>query len=203
MNRKIPIYVILTFFLLVIPSFADFGIKLGINLSYFNFSQPIEAAWDKTTNIQAGIFYKFTLSKRFELQPELYYTETGAKTSGTFWGSKINIKANLCYLKLPILLKFNILNLKNIQAGVSIGPYLASNIKSKTITSYNDNVREDDITDQIRNIDYGLVFGTYINFKNILFDIRFSSGVKKLSTEKESNFSVKNNSLVFLIGYKF
>ena len=210
MFKKITIYSV--FVLLCFPflSSADIGIKLGINSSDLFFSleertssYKLNKKWDKVTNIQMGVFYKISLLKNIDIQPELYYSESGAKTTGLFWGEKISMKQKLSYLKLPILVKFNFINLKNINAGIIIGPYFAYNIKSRTIFSYKNDKTDDDIGDQIKSIDYGLTIGGNLNYKNIIFDIRFSLGGMNLSADEKSYFNIKNNSAVFLIGYQF
>jgi len=143
------------------------------------------------------------LFKNIDIQPELHYSESGAKTTGLFWGDEISMKQKLSYLKLPVLVKFNFINLKNINAGIIMGPYFAYNIKSRTIFSYKNDVVDDDVGDQIKKIDYGLIVGANLKFKNFIFDFRFSVGGMNLSADEKSYFDIKNNGTVFLIGYQF
>jgi len=208
MFKKILIYSALVFLCLSFLSSADLGFKLGVNSSDFFFSSEennyrLNKKWDKTSNIQIGVFYRISLFKNIDIQPELHYSESGAKTTGLFWGDEISMKQKLSYLKLPVLVKFNFINLKNINAGIIMGPYFAYNIKSRTIFSYKNDVVDDDVGDQIKKIDYGLIVGANLKFKNFIFDFRFSVGGMNLSADEKSYFDIKNNGTVFLIGYQF
>lgn len=89
----------------------DLGLKIGANFS--NLSDASHLNFKNKTGLVAGAFLSIG-SGKFAVQPELLYSQQGAKTDlGDF---------DLDYITVPVMFKFYIIeNLLNVQAGPQFG----------------------------------------------------------------------------------
>lgn len=182
---------------------AEIGIKGGLNLSNFFFSDSLGSEWNYLQNFQAGAFFSIYLLKNFSIQPELLYTKKGATADGMFKGEKITESEELTYIKIPLLVKVQFPYKVNFKVGFFSGIYTAINIGAKSITKYKDESIEEDIKNEIKDMDFGFVLGLNIEFKKLIFDFRYTTGFSNIKSDPFVDFSIKNHTLVFMIGYIF
>jgi len=170
-----------------------FGLKGSMNitrnwdsegLSDSGYSTVIE---NKTT-FSLGVLASWRLSRRFHLQPEIYYIRKGSRQSITLNAVPINpIKAtfNLAYYEIPVLLKAYIKGDQELLGTHLVaGPYLsflASNSYTIKNAYLGDFERE---IPGLRSTDYGLIFGLGLDVIGLdarfVFGYRFSLGLAKL-----------------------
>ncbi len=195
----------------------SFGIKAGINLSKFSDAEYRDNESPKFGFHMGGIM-EIPLSKRFALQPELFYTEIGSKSDITNYNivdfnlgyvDEINHRFNerLGYIKLPVLLKFYLNNRLSIDLGPELG-YLVwadykyeSNAGELMASGSGNGKRQYDDFDVSANI------GATYNFKNNMF-IQARFGMSTYDIFDDDFFDVietgrKNMVLQFSTGYKF
>ena len=181
-----------------------FGIKGGLNLA------NLYADEVKDENFKAGFnggFYaKLPVSKGFSIQPELLYSNKGAKLSydaGIFGEGEYRF--NLHYIELPVLAVVNVVKNFNIHAG----PYV-SYLAGANITRLDD---EDDVNsitdlkaDNFNRIDYGLAGGVALDFQNLTIGARYNYGLQNIGESGISGELTKNakNSVInFYLGFAF
>ena len=162
----------------------EYGIKAGFNISNIGGSD--------VNNNKARIFPHFGafleagLTDKVSIQPELMYSGQGTRLE--IPGD--DIKLNLGYLNLPVLLKYN------FDAGfyAGVGPQLGFLLSAKQkVGGSKFNVKDD-----TRNIDFAWVFdlGYQPKGSKIGVDARFNLGLSKL----DEDGNAKSYNRVFQVG---
>lgn len=148
------------------------GVKLGFNST--NFSGDINA--DDRQAFYAGITVDYAVSEKFHVQPEFLYSQEGAKD------------ASLDYFRVPVLLKYYLVEGLYIQAG----PEVAFRVDAES----------DAFEDNTSTFEYGVGFGGGYELKNgIAFDVRYNLGLSDIS--KMEGAVLKNKGFQVGIGYRF
>ena len=113
----------------------------------------------------------------------LFYTQKkGAKNDNS------DVDFNIHYLEVPILLRYNITLLF-----IELGGY-----GSYTLSADFDG---EDISEFIKNGDYGLIFGAGITLGNIGIDARYSLGLANISSFDFDN--IKNSTITLGVEFTF
>ena len=171
-----------------------FGVKAGVNFA--NVDTNDETSWDSKTGINLGFFVEFELSKKFMFQPELLFSTQGAKLEE--FGAEL--KAQINYINLPLMLKFKAADKLYLEAGPQIG-FLTT---AKTEMSFDGETEEDDFKDETKSIDFGLNFGLSFDvMDNLSLGGRYSIGLINIIDEQEEDEEVKNSVFSIAIAYKF
>src|SRR5688572_20088652 len=91
--------------LFLISSFAlaqvSLGLRAGVNLA----NQKAEESGDMKLGFLGGVYLTGNLSESLAVQPEIYFSSMGSKDD--------DIKSNLGYVSIPLLLRFNFNELVN------------------------------------------------------------------------------------------
>ena len=96
-----------------------FGIKAGINSSTITFDPAVYAIESGYKNgFAGGIYYNIGLGEAFSIQPEVLYSEMGAKVIGGIVDPKGLATLRLNYISVPILFKFT----PSWRVGIFLGP---------------------------------------------------------------------------------
>jgi hypothetical protein len=148
------ILLILFLFISLSSYSQSFGLRAGINVA--NLSGEIEGN-SSIVAYQAGVFVDIGVGPIGDLNIALLYSKKGTKDDVD------DITANIHYLELPVLLRFNI-----AIAFVEIGPYGSYVLSAST--------DGEDIKELLKSGDYGLIFGGGVNLGNIRLDARYSVG---------------------------
>lgn len=134
-------------------SFAQevyFGVKAGGNVSNTGKNSIYRQAY---LNFQAGIFADIVVAQEARLQGELLYSIQGGSVAGT---QGLNVKYD--YVVVPVLLKFLVKDAWFAELGPQAG-YL---LKAQGVDSFLGN-NFNDITDQVKRLDFGLALGGEYN----------------------------------------
>jgi len=83
---------------------------------------------------QIGVFKSFSLSEKFNIQPELFYTVRGGDASEDFLFENVIFKMKISYLEFPLLLKYRIPVTSKSKLVLFWGPYAAFKLKAKKCT---------------------------------------------------------------------
>lgn len=155
---------------------------------------------ESRTGFTGGIFFMFQFSSLFAIQPEAYYTMKGATLSG----ENSDITFSFDYIEVPVLLKLIIpVEGSNIRPSVFAGPSVGFNTTAK-IKSESE---EQDVKEDIKSTDFGLVFGGGIGImigKNELgFDIRYILGLSSLDDTSSNADDIKNAVISFNMYFGF
>lgn len=217
---------------------GDFDFAIGPKVGYQTTKLSYYKADIKSSfsnHFTAGIFARFTIGK-FYIQPEALYlstsnifslTATGTPSDNIFnlpTDAEIKLTLNTMDLQVPILLGFNILDIKILTLRAQVGPTINFTLHSKTVfdNKYSlngvEHVIDDNTTDERFNpksITWGLQAGLGIDLlKRITLDINYNFGLSGIlknldGTVMGNTFDLskidksKENIFMVTVGIKF
>ena len=159
---------------------------------------------ESRTGFTGGIFFMFQFSSLIAIQPEAYYAMKGATLSG----ENSDITFSLDYIEVPVLLKLIIPVVgSNIRPSVFAGPSVGFNTTAKIKIESDGESAEEDVKEDVKSTDFGLVFGGGIGImigKNELgFDIRYILGLSSLDDTSSNADDIKNAVISFNMYFGF
>jgi len=186
---------------------AEFGIKGGLNSS--NFSGDTDGTDFKSRfGFNLGVFAAIKLSEKITLQPEILFSTQGAEAENIeafvddmlFTG---DVKFNLSYINVPVMIKYYVVDKFNLEAGPQIG-FLTSAKTSTKLDGYSQTFDEE-AKKYFESVDFGLNFGAGYDFtKNVSAGVRYNLGLSNiLKTELGDNSESQNSVFSLSVGYKF
>lgn len=164
------------------------GIRAGVNTAKFGGDGNNSQTY---VGINAGADLAIPVSRNFSFQPEVAYSELGAK--GTQGG--VEVKNKLSYLTIPVLAKYTFPTSGfSIYAGPQVGYILSARAKSSLGTV--------DIKDGFQSTDFSGVFGFEFMFPQtpLYLSARYQLGFTDI--DKSNNVKLNNNSGTFLLGFR-
>jgi hypothetical protein len=214
--KKLRLSVFLTIaftFILQSALTQQLGIRSGLNYAKLKFTGSTDSdlknalmAYRQTTVY--GGFLNFKIVPLVSLQIEGNYDPRGYKSEvpsysgeGIFEGEEY---VGIDYLTVPVLARVKLL-VFYLEAGPYAGFLLkARHVQTGTITiantsgfETNDYFAEEDIKDELKNIDYGVIVGGGLSFKlgpvEISGGARYNAGFANILKENESLTEAKNS----------
>lgn len=185
------------------------GVKLmgGLSMGNLNFSEDISASVKKTSKMGFIGGLGFETGGRIAIELDLLYSPGGAVLkSAENPESKAKVTISGTAVTAPILLKIRFIpgTTPYIIAGGEIGYILNQKM---TLTAEDGKETEQDITENINRLLYGVVFGGGMELQaggmNVLLEARYRLGLSNLIKEPEPGASIKATALSFLLGIKF
>ncbi|MDR1097247.1 MAG: PorT family protein [Tannerella sp.] len=178
------------------------GAKVGLNRTKEYYGRKImDEDIDFRTGLNAGIYGKYGLSDRFDVQAELLYSQQGYKSSVPLTdvgGTAIvgGYKALSHYLNVPVLLKYYPFNRIYIEAGPQVGFCLGYTYSSGH-KEYDEALKTLD-TDY-NTVDFSLAggIGLYIGY-GLSFNARYIHGFTKTVPHYQDG---KNRTIQFSLAY--
>lgn len=134
---------------------------------------------DSEIGIEAGFFAEFRVSKSFSIQPEVVYAQKGGNRIP---GIDIVRDIKLDYIDFPVLLKFRAPVSSKIIPYLFGGPYGSVLIRGKGDFEWYDKEGVT-ITDQYKNLAYGVKFGVGVEIGRLLVDGRYDLGISDIDKE--------------------
>jgi len=181
-----------------------FGIKAGVNFS--TFGGDADNA-DSRTGFHAGAVAEFKLSENFSVQPELLYSQLGAKTeyneSDGLGIYRVEETAKYDYIALPILAKYYIIEGLSIEAGPQVGFLINAKGETKISAGGESGTSEADVKDLTKSVDFGVAAGLAYDLPmGVFFQARYYAGLSN-TYDGEGNADIKNSAFQISVGYKF
>jgi len=162
---------------------VKFGVKLGMNVSSVSENGP--NSLDSKNGFVFGVTSEFSLTEKISLQPELLFSQHGAR-------SKDDFTLDLNYFTMPIMVKYYVVDGFSIEAG----PQFSFLVKDEIL----DGAQVTDATAE--SFDLMASLGLGYQFKNSLFfQTRYNLGL--IDTNISENFNVKNGVFQMTLGYQF
>ena len=183
----------------------NFGLRGGLNFA--NFGGDDVSGIDSRTSFQFGAIAEFPLSEKFSFQPELLYSGQGAESEESFFsgGTNVTEKATLKfdYLSLPIFAKYYIVDNLSFEAGPQVA-FLLNAEGDVESTDGNNTVSDSvDVSDEIKDLDFGLNFGFGYKLDNGLnFSARYYQGLSNLD-DTGDDVDVFNEVIQLSVGFFF
>jgi hypothetical protein len=184
-------------FLIVIASLAlciaangqvNFGVKGGLNL--FRLNTDLDDNAEMKSGVHIGLLGHIHMNEQFALQPEIYYSDQGAKieTDGE------TRKLNLGYINMPLMFQYMFDNGFRLQAGPQLA--VLASAKSK------ENGNSKDVKGSFNSFEIGVPFGVgYISPDGFGVDLRYQLGLSNVREDDDSQ--AFNRGLQIGIFYQF
>lgn len=167
MKKTIFFIAVLFFAFNVSAQEVHFGIKGGLNASSLNYTGNS----DMQTKIgfNAGFLaHIHTSNKSWAIQPELYYSDEGAKSK-----ANNDVKTNLGFINVPVLAQYMFDNGFRIEAGPQLNLLISAKQKNDNGTN--------DIKNRYKSADFSIPVGLgYLTMNGLGFDARYNFGVSNL-----------------------
>lgn len=192
----------------------QFGVKAGMNVSSLSKDSNLS---DQSSKIgfNAGVFVDVPLGSQFTLQPELLYTQYGAKSQQTgqtvvegstvLTNQTVSSATHLDYIALPVMFQYNATPQFYLEAGPEFGLNVSAKDKLKNETSGNTLAESSNYSDSINKFNLGIGIGAGYYFTPSLgLTARYVAGVTDIAKNRPSgSSSVKNNVFQVGLAYKF
>jgi len=194
-------------------SFAQKGVRWGlmggINSANIRVSGQDAASidWKSILGIRGGGFVRIHFHDVVAIQGETFFSQMGSKYEEMILGTNYKEELKLTYIEVPLLVKVVLPTQSSIKPNIFSGSYVALNLDAKA-TTYIAGVKEgeEDLED-VRTLDYGLVFGAGLDIElgnlMLIFDARYNLGLTKINDPEGLDIAVKNNALVAMLGIGF
>ncbi|HET6244881.1 MAG: PorT family protein [Bacteroidetes bacterium] len=161
----------------------NLGVKGGANL--YNIKYGNGTRHDSKVGFHAGLLGHFHMSKHFGLQPEVYYSNQGARHT---FNNRVTT-LNLNYVNVPVLFQYMINDGFRLHAGPQIGFLVNSETKHNDINVYQNK--------NINFLDFGITLGmSYVFKSNFGIDARYNHGLRDIY----NNSSVNSSNRGFQLG---
>jgi len=213
---------ILTALILILAAGASaagigLGVKGGLNIANLTGSDMLQGnnVAQETKNSRLGIiigaFVAINISDMVTIQPEVLYTQKGAKYEGNLaqqTGTAFTSEIKLDYLEIPVLLKVSLLpKAAVVQPNLYFGPAFALKLKADVETDQGESeiYNAPPEGDNVKNDDWGLVFGGGLDFnfsgKEIGIEGRYTLGLSDWTTYQPVDMKNGTFSILASIGF--
>jgi len=187
------------------------GGKGGINISNLSVDAPdaSDLAFDNQTDFLVGGFVQFGLGEFFAVQPEVFYSQRGAKSKT----QDPAVKLNLNYIEIPLLLMARLTSREApLYPFLYAGPQVSFETRCQ-VTGEQDGVSASFDCDapeldgglETTKTDFGLAFGGGLEILysrlTVQLDARYRLGLANLNGgDDASEVSVKSKGWSFMLG---
>ncbi|MBN2346051.1 MAG: outer membrane beta-barrel protein [Candidatus Aminicenantes bacterium] len=189
-------------------TFAGGGVKLlaGLSMGNMTFSEALPPELVKTSKMDfmGGLGFESGGMLAFEM--DLLYSPGGMVLKSADPAIQGKITFSGAALTLPVLLKVRFLagTTPYILAGGEVGYLLNQKV---VITAPDGTTTEEDISDDVNRLYYGLCFGGGVEMQagsmDLLLEMRYRLGLSNLIKEPDPGAYAKPTALSFLLGIKF
>ncbi|MDQ6890438.1 MAG: PorT family protein [Bacteroidota bacterium] len=167
---------------------AHFGVKGGINVSQLNVKDD-NSSFNSKIGLNAGLLAHIHASKTWAIQPEVFYSSEGAKQKV----GNSDVKINLNYINVPVLLQYMASNGLRFEGGPQIGFLVNAKTKTNNATVANNN---------FKSTAFSIPLGVgYLTTSGLGFDARYVFGLSNINENKSP--TVQSNVFQFGLFYQF
>jgi hypothetical protein len=167
---------------------VNFGVKGGLNL--FRLNTDSDDNFDTKSGVHVGLLGHIHITEQFALQPEIYYSDQGAKTVSDGETRKLN----LGYVNMPLMFQYMFDNGFRLQAGPQLA--VLASAKSKA------NGNSTDVKGSFNSFDVGVPVGVgYISPTGLGIDVRYQIGVSNVREDDDNK--AYNRGLQIGLFYQF
>jgi len=164
---------------------VSFGVKAGLNVSSINADDAKAKA-----GLYAGVFANIPVATSFSVQPEVLYNGMGAKNK-----DYSDVRLNLDYISVPVMLQYNVLPELYLEAGPQFSFAISRKIKGDGGSV--------DVDKYYKGFDFGVGIGAgYYIAQGFGVTARFVAGATDI-IENNSGDAIRNNVFQVGIAYKF
>ncbi|SHK02435.1 Outer membrane protein beta-barrel domain-containing protein [Reichenbachiella agariperforans] len=191
MNKQLMAYIATLVLIISAGSMAraqevNAGVKGGMNFSTLIQNEIDDQ--DMRLGWQAGFYSKIRTGERFFVMPEVLFSTKGVKYNYDFLGSSGDIKLNLYYIDVPVMLGFHLTE----QLAIEVGPY-ASYLVDAGYKDSGDNEEDELDRDNFKSFDYGLAGGLSYSLESFMIGARYNYGLAEIAESDVADFALENS----------
>lgn len=176
------------------------GVKGGINFSNVKFDgEGADVNLDTRRGLIGGVFAVWPVSPAIGIQTEALYSQNGA----TLDDDDVNGSLELDYLDFPVLARFSSPASTNAAFHVFAGPAFGVRVRARATSEFEDEEEEDDLSEEVKRLDLGLVVGAGLDFGRLVLDGRYRWGLSNLNDVDDQEGKIKNRTFSIMAGIKF
>lgn len=190
------------------------GIKGGLNIASVGVkNENVSGEITPKAGFHAGLYFDCPLmANKLYFRPEIIYSNQGYKFSGTSYNAKINEKANINYLAIPLMFSYQPVK----KLSIDFGPQVSFLLSSKSVIDYSfvDVVSGNPVSgsetvdnkDETKSIELGLNIGLgYKITPKMSISGRYNFGLTMLNERVPNatspNIEVRNKVFQISLGY--
>ena len=177
-----------------------FGVRAGLNVNSLSVSG--ESGWKSRVGYHVGAVMDWNVAKNFYVQPGLYFTTRGAKSSDEGWEQKINMN----YLQIPISVAYRFPLSETVKLDINVGPYVALGVGGKIKFSESgdsEEIKAFGSEGLCKRFDAGLRFGAGVHIRKLCVGLCYDLGLANIARESGEGEKIKNGSFQISLGYNF
>jgi hypothetical protein len=177
-----------------------YGVKGGV--TFANLSEEgkaVTATFDTRIGHIAGGFVTWPLSGRLALQPEVLFTQKGAKVEqggGT-------LTQELDYLDVPVLIRYRLTGTDERHFSAFGGPAIGVKLRAHSRASFGETAIEDDVSDQLKATDLSVVGGVAYQRGRLSLEGRYAWGVSDIDKDTSDDVKIRTRVIAILAGWTF
>jgi len=176
----------------------EYGVKGGVNLSTFHSEIAGESTpYDLLTGFSVGASITWPLGNRLALEPEVLFSQKGAKADAA--GGTLTQRVE--YLEVPVLGTYRIFGGPDRHVSAVGGVSIGWRLRAKARASFGTDTLEQDITDDVKSSDFGVVGGAAYHRDRLVIEGRYTFGFTDL--DEDADVRVKNRSLSIRARWRF
>jgi hypothetical protein len=193
--------VLVTVFVLTAsPVFAQgssWGAKGGVNFATVTLD-PESGSYDFRIGVVAGGYFTWPLGSRLEFQPEVLFSQEGAKASE----NDVSGTIALDMLTVPLLVRYRFAPPGH---GLVVygGPSIGLTLRARAVSEFGGEKVDLDISDEVEKANFGVAAGAVFERGRLSFDGRFTFGLTNLNAGDDDEGTIKSRVISALVGYRF
>ena len=171
------------------------GVRVGLNLANLSGNDTADLGdTDSRAGLVVGLFGVVPINPNFAFQPELLFSQQGAKVED---GSD-DATIKLDYIQIPLLARIRLGTSPSAPVYALFGPSFGFRTKFEVEVD-DENI---DIEDQTEGHDIGLVAGVAVNAGPAVVDARYTWGFTNLDKTGDGS-DIKNRVFSVSVGFRF
>lgn len=189
--------------LLIIPSTVaaqgiSYGVKGGINFASVSLDPSEDVNTGTRIGIAVGGFVALPLGSRLTIQPEGLFSQKGEKADL----DGVVAKLELDYIEVPVLVKYAITQGASRSFHAFGGPSMAFKVRSRATASFGGTTVETG-DENIKDTDFGVVFGAGMDFGKWSVDGRYTMGLADINNDEADETKIRTRTISVLAGIRF
>jgi hypothetical protein len=215
MKKNLSLLIIVLFFYCFTANALELTLGLKVGLARTDLEGNGVSAIEDSLGLDMGSKYGFVggflanigITDMISIQIELLYFEKGAKSSIEEMGMIFTRSLNLNYLEMPLLLKLKPFLSPAVLFEIFAGPTLSLNLIATVANSVMGfPAYTEDISEEIKSTDIGLIFGGGAGFALgsagiLTIEGRYTMGLSSIA--EAENRTIKTKNIIVMLSYGF
>ncbi len=198
MKKALYLLLAVSFLLSSCASTERVPVRLGFN--YNDVVGKEVESWCGSTGFHLGGGIGFLLCDSWTLQPEVLFSKQGSDYKEVYsegeFTEEFSGTYTLNYLNVPVMAQYEVFDGFALEAGPQVGFLLSANEDE-------DGIGEEDITDEVKGVDFGAVVGANYTFNNgINVGARYNLGLTDFNDRADfGDVKWKNSVIMLTVAY--